>query len=513
MLDQYFKYSPANAKYARDDDYRVHQVRDKHWGSGEHRLLVILGTVDSEDLKNNRLLHDRSRTVLQNTLKEARNVARGYLGDSPLPEFQHAVINFNQAKTFHLKGEEREAEEDRFALRCREMIVKLKPTHILISGDVAMRHIFPSVPHSLQKKGWVHDLEVGGLQVKVTSTLDLERLYSSPKPSDKESDDDEGQGDSFPYVNLLGYVIRNIANLYLGYHPHDLSYIKPNARYVSTIEEFDKLLKLLWEKPYVGVDTETKNLSVLQNKIFTIQFAFSEKRGYVLPLYHPLTPFSKEDLRYIRKELRRFFKSQTDLKTLIFFNGMYDLRVIRHELNLPIIYHRAWELTGGESLLDENTKSLVDFAMGGKGNTSSINNLRNLFTHYNNDFYFDSSTGFTKEDRNTTGSIPPDDPDFLKYCFSPNTLVVTDKGRVPISQISESIEDYRVLSYDHHSGDFEFKQVYASVVSEPAKPMVEIEYEGGSVRVTEDHEFWSVTRNSYVQAKDLTPDDELLLGS
>ncbi|MGT3784028.1 hypothetical protein ACVTE8_15845, partial [Staphylococcus aureus] len=43
---------------------------------------------------------------------------------------------------------------------------------------------------------------------------------------------------------------------------------------------------------------------------------------------------------------------------LVTFNGMFDLRIVRQQLRIPIIWHRVWEITFGEHALDENISSL-----------------------------------------------------------------------------------------------------------------------------------------------------------
>lgn len=102
------------------------------------------------------------------------------------------------------------------------------------------------------------------------------------------------------------------------------------------------------------------------------------------------------------------------------------------------------------------------------------------------------------------------------YCFHPDTFIVTDKGRVKISELVNRVEageKFKALSYNHTSQESEFKPV-SKVWSKPTTDnMLEIEYEGGSIKVTENHEVWSVTRGCYVKAIDLTEDDEILVNT
>ncbi|WP_391858064.1 hypothetical protein, partial [Vibrio cidicii] len=100
-------------------------------------------------------------------------------------------------------------------------------------------------------------MKVGDEQIRVVSTLDFFKLL-----------DKQGE-----LANLLGFWCRHFANLVLGRNPHNLAGSKSEPRYVKTIEEFDTLMRRLHKASEVAFDTETRNLSVLFNKILTIQFA------------------------------------------------------------------------------------------------------------------------------------------------------------------------------------------------------------------------------------------------
>ncbi len=98
------------------------------------------------------------------------------------------------------------------------------------------------------------------------------------------------------------------------------------------------------------------------------------------------------------------------------------------------------------------------------------------------------------------------------YCFHPDTLVITDKGKIRIQDIVASpIGTYKALSYSHLTRTEEYKDISFTSVHTTKQEMFEIEYEGGTVRLTEDHEVWSVTRQKYVKVKELEEGEEMLL--
>lgn len=379
------------------DDFKIRMFRDADWKSSKHRLLIILQTVDSEDLKARALLSGQSRTVLVNCIKHARKTARTFRED--LPEFTHAVINFNNQKHLHLDKAQKAIKERDFTRRVQDLIENLDPTHVFVSGDQAMSNLFPELEKSNYKRGWVHNFDGR----KYTSSLDLEKLYTSRKLMQSDEEDE------LPYVNLLGYFCSHLCNLMIGKLPYSLKRRSATPKYINTIEKFDSFYKKLRKSNLVSIDTETKNLSVLSNAIYIIQFALEEdpEVGYVIPIDHPLSPFTSEERSYIKKKLKSFFSKNDPEKELVFFNGVFDLRVIRSCLNIPIIWYRVWEITYGESLLDENLILTSDFG-------ALQGNLAAVLCRYGNDFYYTAS--FSKKDRTTTGIVDPSDPGLLMYC-------------------------------------------------------------------------------------------------
>jgi DNA polymerase I-like protein with 3'-5' exonuclease and polymerase domains len=357
---------------------------DTNWSESSRRLLIVLQTVDAADLKAGVL---GSTPALVNAIKYARQHARRYKSD--LPEFSFCIVNFNDKKHLHLRGAARAEAESEFKIRIQQLIKRLKPTHLLFSGDLNLLY---SVPNAGLKNGWVYDLE--GL--KVVSTLDFARLL-------------EKNG---ALANLLGFWCRHLANLMLERLPHSLASTKCKPIYIDTISKFDSMLKQWDKSTHIAVDTETRNLSVLKNAIYTIQLAFDTnlEQGFVIPIDHPheTNPFNKEERRYIKRALQAKFGSASAGPTLITFNGIFDLRVIRAALKLDIIYLPVWEITAGEHLLDENISSLASVGIKSGG-------LAAVYCAYGNDSYISGDMAFSKAERNTTGQISPADTDFLKY--------------------------------------------------------------------------------------------------
>src|SRR5471030_705306 len=388
MLEQQFEFP-----YPDEGSYKLRIPICADWKDSKKRVLILIQTVDSRDLKAQTVMGDaRTNIAFKNAIKFARGITRTYKESAT--DAAYCIAPFNRKKHLHLGGKGRKQAEHEFAAHAHKLIAKLKPTHVLVSGDEAFTAMFPQIEKHQYKRGWVHNLKSHDLKIKVTSTLDFARLL-------------EKDG---TYANLLGFWCRHLCNLMLGEMPHNIAHVEPKPKYIGDIELFKKLMVRLWKSEIIAVDTETKDLSVHFNKIYTIQFCteLNPDVGYVLPLSHPMTPWTKDELTYIRKELKAFFNEQKKKKLLVFFNGPYDLRVIRRYFKLPIIWHKAWDIIAGEHNLDENITELANFG-------SKPGNLAAVLCSYGNDFYYRETTKFSKEDRATSGNVKPNDKDFLRY--------------------------------------------------------------------------------------------------
>lgn len=427
--------------------YRLDLPIDDHWDRADKRVLLVIETVDGQDLREGRLLANRSLLVVQNLLSYCLKQVKKH-GEPRGHAF--AAVNFNDIKFMDQPRDMWPSYRAKFAKRVIGAIEQLDPTHVIIFGDAAAQTLLPEIEQVEMKRGWVHKVKLGGKKRLVTTSLDLENLYSNKrKPGQDENDDEEdeeGNRDTLGKANLLFYVARNVTNNLCGRNLYDLSHVKAKYRYVDTIEKFDAFYEKLLVAEYVGVDTETANLSSTCNAIGTIQFAWSSKKGYVIPIDHEQTPFDAVERTIIKKKLRKFFFAKPGtlpLKYLITQYGMFDLRVLREELDMPVIFHPVWEITAGE------------------------------------------------------------------WCFHPDTLVETEHGRMRILDIVQSKADTRVWSFNHATGQRELKRLLNKVEIPTPERMMELEYEGGTVRLTENHKVWSVSRGEYVRLKDVLPGEQL----
>lgn len=494
-----------------EESYGLSLYQDDHRSSTNH-ILIVMQSVDRRDIEAKTLLSKDVMPTFKAVIKYARQQALRITDKFNQPSF--TVVAFNQRKHLHLPPDLRAQEEARFARRVHEIVQKIKPHKVLISGDQAMKAMHPLVKDAQLKRGWYHQLQYGTVQLPTVSTLDFARLL--------ENDGQNG--------NLLGFWCQHLANLIVGYNPYNIGpefkkFLNP--RYVDTDKKFEHVLNRLRTTKRVAIDTETRGLSVHKNEIYMIQFCFEEElqAQYVIPLNHPMTPLTPEQSKRWAAELRSFFHGDrkffrkkyqgtkryhpnhrihqvcenTELPELVFFNGSFDLRIIRTVLDVQIVPHYVWEVRAGEHSLDENANLLKLFGTPSGG-------LEYVSHYYGSDYY--RTAAFGKAERDTCGQVVPNDPGLLKYCLPRNQVVDTPNGRVFVQDLRPGDV---VNSFNHATGKVEPKQVTHTIIHNDRKRLVRIRSGSASMVVSEDHPVWSVDRNAYIAANLIRVGERLVL--
>ncbi|MBV5310899.1 NUMOD3 domain-containing DNA-binding protein [Chromatium okenii] len=97
---------------------------------------------------------------------------------------------------------------------------------------------------------------------------------------------------------------------------------------------------------------------------------------------------------------------------------------------------------------------------------------------------------------------------YILMCFHPDTLVACETGP---KRIADIVPNDKVQSYNENTGCFEWHTVTNTVVTPSAdRPKVRVALENGKTfDCTTDHK-WLTTNRGWVEAQDLTIDDELV---
>lgn len=427
-----------------DERYGILPVFSRNWKTSEKRLLVVLESVDRTDIHEAELLSSSKdkRGAVQNPitkalpalLDRARRIKEQFANEDPQHnDFAFAAVNFNAIKSRDKPPEVQNTLNSKFAQRVVKVIERVKPTHVLVCGDTATSQILSLISPadaelSFIKRGWVIPVKHKDQEFLLTPTLDLDTVCSPPKKEGDSDDDDDG-GDRYAMADLLYFVARNAANLLAGKHLFGIRNHSTTPIVVRTIEQFnDMMRKVRAATDLIAMDTEGASLETYHNKLYIVQFALDGENGYVVPVDHPheSNPFTPSERNYIKKRLRSFLAEDdpSKLKTLVFINGMFDLRFLRSMLKIKFVHHHLHELTAGESLLDENLGLFARSKWYYNGNwiSTSYQNLAAMLAMYGSLWYYRESD-FGKKDRNNVGRQSLENKDFVDYCSGDVTYI------------------------------------------------------------------------------------------
>jgi len=95
-------------------------------------------------------------------------------------------------------------------------------------------------------------------------------------------------------------------------------------------------------------------------------------------------------------------------------------------------------------------------------------------------------------------------------CFTYNTLIDTDKGKMKIGKIVEDKLDVKVLSYNHTLKKIETKTI-SRYLYNGYKDVIKIKLSNGEIiECTPDHKFYSITENKYKPIKNFKYGEKLI---
>jgi DNA polymerase I-like protein with 3'-5' exonuclease and polymerase domains len=373
--------------------------------SQKTRVLLVLGHIPTEDLRAKYVFqHTEGGTVLSSMFRYGKHYSRRVsetLDIKMREEFGLAAIDFNFIKFYDLPDRERDQARAYCAKRVRQFIREHKPTHIVFVGSDQQDYVLRQT-NSWIYRGIIKEGSIGEHKFLYTNVVDFNKVLGA-KQNDTPSDTEE-----FNAVHIAGHISRQIAHLcYLNQNPFTCPNLEPHPIVVDTIKRFKKLMEKLRKAREVAIDTETTSLSRVEPTVLTIQFALNEKCGYIIPLEHKDTPFSKKELEYIKSELRNFFLEVTPKVIFLGQNFKFDLTVLRVYLNVPLIDASVWDAMGAEFALDENVVVLRDLT----GHSHLA--LDGLLASYGCDYY--QQAKFSKSDRDTISTVTLD-KNVLNYC-------------------------------------------------------------------------------------------------
>jgi len=366
----------------------------------ELRIVFVFEHVPTEDLHSGRLLGGVTGKLFDKLLSTI---------DGDLGEWTWTAINYNCWKTYGRGQGFIQSSSEVFAQRVRQYIRKVKPTHVVFVGSYGLRDL---VPYLSEGKWMEHNIY--GVPLPLSRTdKSLGNITLVPSLNGIVSDEAvDGNGPS----NLLGYVSRCLKNGILGKLKYSVNWDKRarsfNINTVSTIKQFNSMMKEMAKAKYVALDTETSGLGRVTSKLLTSQFCFAEDTAWFLPFLHKDTPFSRDELREIAGRLRDYFEGANKNRYHIYANAKFDLVQYKNNLRVRWFKNRVWDVQHAEYINDENMVFLkklgfLNYTAVPNENMSGYYTLKNIGAQFGAFPYRDAA--FSKSQRKTIEHADLDD--------------------------------------------------------------------------------------------------------
>lgn len=343
---EYFRV-PLKSRVAKgrtrfDLDLPVYGMRDE--GT---RVLVVVDRVPTDDILDGVLFRQSlAGKALKNIMLYADEKANGKLAEC-------AFINFHEFRVMDMEAAQRSACEADFTLRIEKFVKKFKPDVIIAMGSDVAKFM-------LNKDDLSGNF---GRLVKYPKNRKIKFMYTMgvwdfcpDVPEEKKKEEGKKLQAQASLSGILArhfeYAIRN-KNLFT----LDKSDFKIEV--VDTMKKFNRMMNAVAAAKHVAIDTETKSLARVANKILTIQFAVSGDKAWILPFEHASATWSKKDFRRIKTRLKNYFE-RGESEYHLFQNSKFDLTQLKVQLGLRFYAHEVYDVSGGEYALEENSKFLSD---------------------------------------------------------------------------------------------------------------------------------------------------------
>ncbi len=395
------KYTSYEYDLGRFNIDNYNYVKLPYEASGKIKVLFVLDHMPKEDMECGRLLSGVTGDLLNSLISHTK---RMYAKQAS--SFSWLACTFNAFKSYGKSAEFRATAEAAFADRVHNLICKYQPDYVVPFGASAMRAVLPAKKLVENEHGRVRYSY--WLGVPIRRRIKFGGMEHSTTIVSNISLNDIIQGDGGE-ASLLGYMCKCLAPIFgKTYLVDSEEILADGATFIDTFKKFERLMDTLAEKEYIAVDTETKNLNKVTNQLLTVQFAYSQRRGFVVPMSHKDSPFRPNEVTMMQQRLKEYFEGANNNKYHVYTNAKFDLTQFRSACNVEYFANPLWDILGGEFTLDENLKSL-DLVLG-----EYYYSLGNLAVQYGYEGYL--TADFSKQHRANFSSADLNDPAVINYC-------------------------------------------------------------------------------------------------
>lgn len=336
-----------------DDDFRLPVYT---YGSDGRRVLIVTDKIMPDDDNAGELFAGRERGVYEKVLAYCFDQK-----DKDAEIEKICLFNFEAARPD--VSPKKNSEDCRRTAECNQVfyqrlkyfIKKYRPDTVICAGlepfGLMFRDLVDSDPKRIVKNRFnrIYNVRIEDHKFQFMGMIDIARAVSWDSKN-KE------------FANLLTYIADGIIQAFNGYNYFDIKLPKTEMVYIDTIKKFKRFYADLNEATLCAIDSEGDGRGRLRSKLYSLQFAWEVDKGYFLPLDHPDTPFTPEEIKYIKRKLKYYFEFGKS-KYHIYQYGKYDIGQIYAQLGIRFYNHRIYDIQGGRFLWNENLPKLKAYGI------------------------------------------------------------------------------------------------------------------------------------------------------
>jgi uracil-DNA glycosylase family 4 len=319
---------------------------------GEVDVMFVSESPSSWSTNNHQVFYGRGGRIIRQAWKELTeldNRTGGSLGMRRLRKWDTYAVQCQVEEGRDQTAKINKSTLDRCSHYLRAAIAHKKPKIIVPLGATAMRALGYKTEKFGEARGRVLRHEIDGQEVLILPTFGSKQLlvktglyplfYNDLIKAVKIASGVEAAAAQITLEELSrDYVMPKTVAEVKDLCDHIIEYVIPGAPSAS--------------KCALAVDTETNTLNPhrIDAKVLCVSFAWDSGRATAIPLWHPMAPWSPEELTEVVGHVQRVLECP---KPKVFHNGGFDLRMLelRHGLRVANV---AWDTLLGEHLLRED---------------------------------------------------------------------------------------------------------------------------------------------------------------
>lgn len=319
---------------------------------GEVDVMFVSESPSSWSTNNHKVFYGRGGRIIRQAWKELTdldNRTGGSLGMRRLRKWDTYAVQCQVEEGRDQTAKIHKTTLDRCSHYLRAAIAHKKPKIIVPLGATAMKALGYKTEKFGEARGRVLRHEIDGQEVLILPTFGSKQLlvktglyplfYNDLIKAVKIASGVEAAAAQVTLEELSkDYVMPRTVAEVKDLCDHIIEYVIPGAPFASRCA--------------LAIDVETNTLHPHRTdaRVLCVSFAWDSGRATAIPLWHPLAPWTTEELEEVVGHVRRVLECP---KPKVFHNGGFDLRMLELRHGLRVV-NVAWDTLLGEHLLRED---------------------------------------------------------------------------------------------------------------------------------------------------------------